>query len=72
MRSYEQLRAWEEIVINCREDSGGKYDAVFVEGEGVGPRGSGVQTRVGTSPGAQACVTRGLESTPVRRLVEGP
>ena len=24
------------------------------------------------SPGAQACVTRGLESTPVRRLVEGP
>ena len=31
-----------------------------------------MQTRVGRSPGAQACVTRGLESTPVRRLVKGP
>ena len=45
---------------------------VFEEGEGVGPRGSGVQTIVGRSPGAQACVTRGLESKPVRRLAEGP
>ena len=31
-----------------------------------------MQTRVGRSPGAQACVTRGHESTPVRRLVKGP
>ena len=31
-----------------------------------------MQTRDGKSPGAQACITRGLESTPVRRLAKGP
>ena len=31
-----------------------------------------MQTRVGRRPGAQACVTRGLQSTTVRRLAKGP
>ena len=31
-----------------------------------------MQTGVGRNPGAQACVTRGFESAPVRRLAKGP
>ena len=31
-----------------------------------------VQAGIGRSPGAQACVTRGFESAPVRRLAKGP
>ena len=49
------------------EASGGKPDAISGESKGVGPGGSGVQTGVGGSPGAQACVKRGFESAPVRR-----
>ena len=54
------------------ETSGGKPNAISGESKGVGPGGSGVQTGVGGSPGAQARVTRGYESTRLRGLTKGP
>ena len=48
------------VVVEDREsgeDSEGESDAISGESKGVGPGGSGVQTGVGRSPGAQACVT---------------
>ena len=50
----------------------GEQNAISGKDKRVGSGGFGMQTGIGRRPGTQERVTRGLESTPLCGLVEGP
>ena len=49
-----------------------EQNTISREGKRVGSGGFGMQVGIGRGPGTQERVTRGLESTPLCGLVEGP
>ena len=69
------LVSWSSVVVMDNKKMERPADASktrYSKRKKVGPEGFGLQTGVGGGLGAQGCVTRGHESTPLCRLVEGP